>query len=616
MRTYLRVNEIRPWLSAHDVDAAAVGIIRVLRPDGAAPWWAICEKWKRLGVRVEKVGSGGLLDQEFASSDEQIAERLNARQRLFREQDVNLVSVAESFEELVPGTPFKDMEGGFWNNWEDDKPSMLALPLRLSGAVWGHLVGDAIGVPYEFRRAEDVGEVRFGERGTYAQPPGTWSDDGALMLALLDSVLTADFDIDDQGRRALAWWRNGEYAPGGVVFDIGNTTRDALLAIEEGTPASKAGPSGERSQSNGALMRILPVALWGHERGLDLAAYAARASAVTHGHLTCRIISAAYVLFIDRLLARVDPHNALQGALGALRGRRDAIAPEIEPPAFTAALDALELWPDHNKPEGRGGALNAFWSAWDAFSGASGYRETIERAIRFGNDTDTTAAIAGGMAGTYWGLDGIPSEWLDGMRGREIVAPLVDRLIASHGWKTSVTHPIRVDWVDLSAVPGLGDAPGRLGMTFLPGKQYTGWHGDWWRDLDADVVRLREADGCDVFLLLVEDHELDDTRTARIPEAVERAGIELVRHAVKDMDIPAPGRRYGEVIREAADAIRAGRTVVVACRGGLGRTGTAVACLLVGAGMAPDDAIALTRATRHDTIERGSQVEFVRDWRP
>jgi ADP-ribosylglycohydrolase len=70
-------------------------------------------------------------------------------------------------------------------------------------------VGDAVGVPYEFRDATHIGEVRWGERGTHQQPPDTWSDDGSLMLALLDS-LTADgvgFDVEDQGQRALAWYR-------------------------------------------------------------------------------------------------------------------------------------------------------------------------------------------------------------------------------------------------------------------------------------------------------------------------------------------------------------------------------------------------------------------------
>ncbi len=180
------------------------------------------------------------------------------------------------------------------------------LAMRLVGGVWGHLVGDAVGVPYEFRDADQVGDVRWGETGTHDQPPGTWSDDGALMLALLDSLTAkgVGFDVEDQGRRALAWWRDGAYTPDGDgCFDIGGTTSMALRAIEDGTPAADAGPTDEWSCGNGSLMRILPVALVG--RDLDAAALidqACRASRVTHGHPRCQVACALYVLAARNLL--------------------------------------------------------------------------------------------------------------------------------------------------------------------------------------------------------------------------------------------------------------------------------------------------------------------------
>ncbi|HYN69397.1 MAG TPA: ADP-ribosylglycohydrolase family protein, partial [Candidatus Eisenbacteria bacterium] len=367
-----------------------------------------------------------------------------------------------------------DTAGDAWVEKAD-----LAMPLRLAGGVWGHLVGDAVGVPYEFRSPEAIGDVRFGARGNHGQPPGTWSDDGALMLALLDSLLVAGFNPEDQGKRALAWRREGAYAPGGTVFDIGGTTSEALRRLEQGTPAELAGPTGEHSQSNGSLMRILPLALWAAARpriGLEeLADLAARASKVTHGHPTCQVACAAYALTAALLLHSDSRATALETALETLRDHYRSSGPDD----LAEALKRLEAWPTANVPAGRGGALNAFWSAWTAFAGAIDYGDTIERAVRYGNDTDTTAAIAGGLAGIYWRLDGIPAGWLAGMRGREIAEPIIDALIQAHGWKTSISKPIRVDWVDLAEVPGLTDAPGRLGMTFLPGKQYVGWHGEW-----------------------------------------------------------------------------------------------------------------------------------------
>ena len=159
----------------------------------------------------------------------------------------------------------------------------VSLGDRLAGAVWGHLVGDAVGVPYEFTRARHKSEVKFGAKGSHGQPPGTWSDDGALMLALLDSLLDKGFDTTDQGTRALAWAREGKYAAGGEVFDIGNATDRALHRLESGVSAEEAGAD-DNALGNGSLMRILPLALVEREiPDRELVEHAHRASKVTHG---------------------------------------------------------------------------------------------------------------------------------------------------------------------------------------------------------------------------------------------------------------------------------------------------------------------------------------------
>src|SRR5688572_6496532 len=152
-------------------------------------------------------------------------------------------------------------------------------------AVYGHLVGDAIGVPYEFIAPDPNRVVELRNHGTHNQPPGTWSDDGALMLALLDSLLTVGFDTEDQARRALAWADEGRYAVGGVVFDVGNTTSAALARLRSGIAAVDAGLTGERDQGNGSLMRILPIALVDvPDDDVELVRRAHHASRVTHGH--------------------------------------------------------------------------------------------------------------------------------------------------------------------------------------------------------------------------------------------------------------------------------------------------------------------------------------------
>lgn len=296
-----------------------------------------------------------------------------------------------------------------------------SLEHRLAGAVWGHLVADAMGVPYEFSRPGSITEVNWGHRGTHNQPAGTWSDDGALMLALLDSLLASGFDVDDQGRRAVAWMRDGAYTPGGV-FDIGGATRGALNRIAGGAAAATAGGTGESSNGNGSLMCILPIALVGREEeDTILVAQASAASATTHAHPRSRVTCALYTLLARNLLhGEEDRPAALEAAVASLK----ALLPDEWKSDF-------EILMSYQERTGAGYAVDCFWSAWDAFSGALSYAETIERAIKYGKDTDTTACVAGGLAGIYWGVEGVPGDWLGAMRGGEIASPLLERLLTT-----------------------------------------------------------------------------------------------------------------------------------------------------------------------------------------
>ena len=299
-------------------------------------------------------------------------------------------------------------------------------PLR--AAVYGHLVGDAIGVPYEFSRRVDSVELRG--HGTHNQPPGTWSDDGALMLALLDSLLSAGFDLEDQGRRALAWWNDRAYTPDGDgAFDIGGATSAALARLWAGVPATDAGgPPDSDDQGNGSLMRILPIALVDVPASdHELVERAHLASRVTHGARRCQVACAAYVL-VARTLAD-HPGGDPEAALGLATDR--LLAVYADRPQDGSVLRELLAHRAGVKRWGGGWVLDSFWSAWEAFAGAGSYRETIERAVGYGNDTDTTAAIAGGLAGLRWGLDGIPREWLEALRGRDLVEGLLTRSAAN-----------------------------------------------------------------------------------------------------------------------------------------------------------------------------------------
>lgn len=137
---------------------------------------------------------------------------------------------------------------------------------RILGALWGAIVGDALGVPVEFQHRGTLQAAPvLGMRGfgSHNQPPGTWSDDSSMTLCTIESLLETGFDTDDMGRRFVDWYNAERWTPWGKVFDIGMTTRSALLAVARGTKAELAGGITESSNGNGSLMRILPVALHG-----------------------------------------------------------------------------------------------------------------------------------------------------------------------------------------------------------------------------------------------------------------------------------------------------------------------------------------------------------------
>lgn len=301
---------------------------------------------------------------------------------------------------------------------------------RLEGGLVGLLVGDALGVPYEFYPPEEIppaDRIEFeppaGFRPAhYGVPPGTWSDDGAHALCLLASLLECGrLDPDDLGRRLVDWYLKGYMAVGGKVFDIGNQTVRALARLRDGTPAESAGPAEESANGNGSLMRALPLALWHRGDDASLVAEARLQSRVTHGHIRSQACCALYCLWARHVLKGSD--DPWRAAVTSLR----PIA--TGDPALRSELDDV-IRPD-DPPQGRGGGyvLDCLHSARLVVE-VGGYEDVVRAAIRLGNDTDTTACVAGGIAGLRDGVGAIPERWKTGLRGRELYEPLLRGLLA------------------------------------------------------------------------------------------------------------------------------------------------------------------------------------------
>ena len=299
----------------------------------------------------------------------------------------------------------------------------------VAGGMWGLLIGDALGVPYEFQTGLDRVPPEMIDmpppaalvRSHAAAPPEAWSDDGAHALCLLASLLDCGrLDVDDLGQRLLRWLDSGYLAVGGIVFDVGLQTHAALGALRRGVPAERAGRAGERDNGNGSLMRVLPLALWHRGRDEELVRDAARQSLVTHGHARAQVCCALYCLWVRAALREAD--NPWAEATRRLR----EFAPQQ--PGWGLELDA------HVHPEaepsgsGSGYVLDSLNSARVAAQEPT-FERVIRKAVSLGDDTDTTAAVAGGFAGVRHGLSEIPERWAAALAGRSLAEPLIARLL-------------------------------------------------------------------------------------------------------------------------------------------------------------------------------------------
>lgn len=291
------------------------------------------------------------------------------------------------------------------------------------GGLYGHLIGDALGVPYEFKVAREIPELSKiemippdGCTKTYPVPEGSWSDDGALMLCLIESILDHGyFNIQGFCDNMVKWYSGGHNAVDGRLFDIGISTASSLLSLQKGmhTPFTSGGTT-EGSNGNGSLMRVLPISILFHDDKEKLIANSIQQSIPTHNHprsLACCVLYSLYASAIieDRNIDEWD--TALNNFEKLVR--RDDLKFELD-----NILSFTEL-------SGDGYVVDSLMCAKHLLDNYDNYEDIVRNAIAFGNDTDTTACIVGGLAGLKYGYEQIPVRWLDTLRGEDILERIV-----------------------------------------------------------------------------------------------------------------------------------------------------------------------------------------------
>lgn len=176
--------------------------------------------------------------------------------------------------------------------------------------------------------------------------------------------------------------------------------------------------------------------------------------------------------------------------------------------------------------------------------------------------------------------------------------------------RTSLSHPFCVDFIPETLL----ETPGKLGLSFAPGKKDGGSLFAWERDLAQDLDVLADSIGVKVVVSFLEDHEYELIRIPSFFEEAGRRNIRVHRFPIQDRGVPDDKGALLALIETVDGLIAAGGNVMMHCRGGIGRTGLVAACLLVYRGFSAERAIAIVKDTRVGALDQENQMTFVRDF--
>jgi ADP-ribosylglycohydrolase len=308
---------------------------------------------------------------------------------------------------------------------------------NIKAVLFGVAVGDALGVPVEFEgrglREQDPVTGRRGG-GTFGLPAGTFSDDSSLTFCLAEALAAKPESTESllsmAANNFLRWYDEGYWTATGEAFDIGGTTHGALRRLGEGVSPALAGDNDANANGNGSLMRIAPLVFYTYDKPMpERFKLCSLVSSITHRHIRSCIACFYYLEFAAGLLAGKDKfaiYKELQKTLpGFLRG---AGIENKEIDLFDRLLygDINEL--AESEINSGGYVLDSLEASMWCLLTESTYAGSVLKAVNLGEDTDTTAAITGGLAGLLYGFAGIPAEWVQVLAKHDDIEDLAVRL--------------------------------------------------------------------------------------------------------------------------------------------------------------------------------------------
>jgi ADP-ribosyl-[dinitrogen reductase] hydrolase len=293
---------------------------------------------------------------------------------------------------------------------------------NLLSGVMGLCVGDCLGVPVEFVDRETLKNnpvVDMRSYGTYNMPKGTWSDDSTMTLSLVDS-LSNGLDYNDIMGKFSNWIKTGDYTQYGKAFDVGNGTIKAITRFTSGKTALDCGGYSDHDNGNGSLMRILPILFYlrsiyegditDNNEAMNIIH---NVSSLTHAHKRSLIACGIYISIANMLMNDMDLSTAVE------MGIHNAVAYYKKHDEFTEELRYYKRLSNktfsktsRKNIESSGYVVDTLEATIWCLLRTKNYKDCVLMAVNLGEDTDTVAAVAGGLAGLYYGYDSIPKEWL------------------------------------------------------------------------------------------------------------------------------------------------------------------------------------------------------------
>jgi ADP-ribosyl-[dinitrogen reductase] hydrolase len=304
---------------------------------------------------------------------------------------------------------------------------------KIESGLFGVAIGDALGVPVEFKSRDYLRKNPVADMMGYMcwnQPPGTFSDDSSLAFCTAES-LCRGFDIEDMALTFVKWMQKGYWGAHHTVFDIGGTTRHSLARVVKGESARNSGNLFEEDNGNGSLMRILPLVFYlQNEKDIEVVYQKVKAvSSITHAHFRSVFACFIYVAYCLEILKDKDKFEAYKEMQNVLsRFLKDKKYNPNEIQLFDKVLkNDITEYPE-SEIRSSGYVLHSLEAGFWCFLNSDSYEETVLKAVNLGEDTDTTAAIAGGLAGMYYGIENIPQKWIDKVVRSNDIKDLAERL--------------------------------------------------------------------------------------------------------------------------------------------------------------------------------------------